>query len=74
VALTSLGPALHWPLLSVEIKPRGDHMAQKRKAKKTKIKRKRTTKKNTPKEWSTPELKKWPPAKIDIVDEALERA
>src|SRR5262249_3186029 len=50
VALTSLAPpALHWPLLSVgctvglvEIKPRGDHMAQKRKAKKTK--RKKATK------------------------------
>jgi len=81
VALTSLGPALHWPLLSVgytlrleEIKPRGDHMAQKRKAKKTKTKRKRIAKKNKPKEWFIPEVEKSSVPEVDALDEALERA
>jgi hypothetical protein len=46
-------------------------MARKRKTKKTKTKR--TTKKNKPKEWSTPEVKKWSASEVDVFDEALER-
>jgi hypothetical protein len=47
------------------MKPRGNYMAKKRKAKKTKIKRKRTAKKN--KEWSTPKVNKWLPPKGDAL-------
>jgi hypothetical protein len=46
-------------------------MARKQ-AKKTK--RQRTAKRSNLKKWSTPELKKWSAPKVDIVDEALERA
>ena len=53
-------------------KSEGSHMAKKR-AKNTKTKRKRTAKKSKRKEWSTPDFKKWPAPKADVVDEALER-
>ena|GEM_PF-2027227 len=49
-------------------------MAQKRKAEKTKTKRKRTAKKNKLEKWSAPEVKKWSAPKVDVLDEALERA